>query len=111
MKTDKPFTKSVMSTGLSVTHASLTKSSPLECVEAGGGDTFFRITQRAKGGTTLITFLITFLVSTAASICLWQFGLGYTIWPAHPFLATFAATITCGIAIQLLFSHKSASTK
>jgi hypothetical protein len=65
--------------------------------------------QPAKGGTSLKTFLITFLVSTVASICLWQFGLGNTIWPAHPFPATLAAAVTCGIAIQLLFSHNRAS--
>ena len=57
------------------------------------------------------TFLITFLVSTVASICLWQFGLGNTIWPAHPFPATLAAAVACGIAVQLLFSHNSASVR
>jgi hypothetical protein len=89
---------------------SLAKSRSLGCVEEGG-DTFFGIMQPAKGGTSLKTFLITFLVSTVASICLWQFGLGNTIWPAHPFPATLAAAVTCGIAIQLLFSHNSASQR
>ena len=62
-------------------------------------------------GITVKTFLLVFLVSTAASICLWQFGLGNKISPAHPFLASVLTAAACGIAIQLLFSRQSASTK
>jgi hypothetical protein len=57
------------------------------------------------------TFLATFLVSSAASICLWQFGLGGKIWPAHPFLASLATAIACGIAIQMLFSRGNANPR
>jgi cation transport regulator ChaC len=52
------------------------------------------------------SFLVTFLVSTAASICLWQFGLGSRIWPAHPFFAAIGTAIAAGVAIQLLLSQK-----
>jgi hypothetical protein len=55
------------------------------------------------------TLLLTFLISTAASIGLWQFGLGNMIWPAHPFLASLATAVACGIAIQLMFSQHSPS--
>lgn len=48
------------------------------------------------------TFLITFLVSTVASVALWQFGLAYMVCPAHPFLATIGIAAACGIATQLL---------
>ena len=55
--------------------------------------------------------LITFLVSTVATVALWQFGLAYKIWPAHPFLAAVAIAAAGGIAIQLLLSRDSASKK
>lgn len=47
------------------------------------------------------TWLITFLVSTVVSVVLWQFGLAYTIWPAHAFLATIGIAIACGIAAHI----------
>ena len=55
------------------------------------------------------TFLLTFLASTAASVCLWQFGLGNMIWPAHPFVASLATAVACGIAVQLMLSQHSPS--
>jgi hypothetical protein len=57
------------------------------------------------------TFLIALLISTGASICFWQFGLGGRIWPAHPFLVSLAITVACGIVVQLLFSHNTAGPK
>jgi hypothetical protein len=56
------------------------------------------------------TFSVTFLISTAASICLWQFGLGNRIWPAHPFLAALATAIAAGIAVQMLVSRGNVTT-
>ena len=50
--------------------------------------------------------LITFLISTVASVVLWQFGLGAVIWPAHPFLATIGIAATCGIAVQLVLERE-----
>jgi hypothetical protein len=55
-------------------------------------------------------FSVTFLISTAASICLWQFGLGNRIWPAHPFLAALATAIAVGIAVQMLVSRGNVTT-
>jgi hypothetical protein len=52
------------------------------------------------------TFSVTFLISTAASICLWQLGLGNRIWPAHPFLAALATAIAAGIVVQVLISSR-----
>jgi hypothetical protein len=57
------------------------------------------------------TFLITFLVSTAASICLWQFGLGSRIWPSHPFLAALGTAVAAGIAVQVVFSQINAAQR
>lgn len=54
------------------------------------------------------SFLVTFLISTAATICLWQFGLGRIMWPAHPFIAALITAIACGIVAQILFSRDSA---
>jgi hypothetical protein len=55
--------------------------------------------------------LITLLVSTVASVAFWQFGLAYKLWPAHPFFATLVIAVACGIAVQLLLSHDSASKR
>lgn len=52
--------------------------------------------------------LKTFLVSTVASLALWEFGLAYAIWPTHPFLATLGIAAACGIAVQLHLSRKPA---
>jgi predicted exporter len=48
------------------------------------------------------TWFITFLVSTVASVALWQFGLAHMIWAAHPFVATIGIAVACGIATQVL---------
>ena len=55
------------------------------------------------------TALTTFLVSTAASLALWQFGLAFKIWPAHPFLATLGIATAGGIAVQSVLSQAGAS--
>jgi hypothetical protein len=52
-------------------------------------------------------FLITLLVSTVASIVLWQFGLAGRIWPAHPFVAAVALAALCGIVIQLVLTYET----
>jgi hypothetical protein len=57
------------------------------------------------------TVLITFLVSTVASVVLWQFGLAHRIWPVHPFLATLGIAVGCGIVVQLVLSQASASKR
>ncbi len=57
------------------------------------------------------TFLITFLVSSAATICLWQFGLGKIMWPAHPFLAALLTALACGIGAQLVLSRKNVTAE
>lgn len=54
-------------------------------------------------------FLITLAASTGITIVLWEFDLGGKIWPEHPFLATLALAIACGIAIQLLLSRDAAA--
>ena len=56
------------------------------------------------------TTLITFLVSTVASVALWQGGLAFTIWPAHPFLATLEIAAAFGIAVQLLLPKSAPLT-
>ncbi len=54
-------------------------------------------------------FLITLAASTGISIVLWNFGLAAKIWPEHPFFATLAIAMACGIAIQLLLSRDAAT--
>jgi len=50
-------------------------------------------------------WLMTLLVSTVVSVALWQFGLAYIVWPAHPFLATIGIAVVCGVAAQLLLPN------
>jgi hypothetical protein len=51
------------------------------------------------------TFLITLMVSTVATVALWQFGMANLVWPEHPFVSTVGIAATCGIATQLLLTH------
>ena len=50
------------------------------------------------------TFALTFVVSSVATLCLWQFGLGGMIWPTHVFLASLLGAILCGVTAQLLLT-------
>ncbi|MGH9430816.1 MAG: hypothetical protein ACRD3T_04680 [Terriglobia bacterium] len=50
-------------------------------------------------------FLVTLLVSAAATIGLWNFGFAHKIWPAHPLLATIIIAGMCGVTAQLLLSY------
>jgi hypothetical protein len=47
-----------------------------------------QITTARATDSALKIFAVTFVVSSAATLCLREFGLGSKIWPAHPFMAT-----------------------
>ena len=55
--------------------------------------------------------LITLLVSTVASVALWNFGLANKIWPAHPILATAAIAAVCGTVVQLVLTYETAGAQ
>jgi hypothetical protein len=50
-------------------------------------------------------FWMTLLVSTVASIALWNLDLARKIWPAHPFVATVLVAAIIGIAVQLTWDR------
>jgi hypothetical protein len=50
-------------------------------------------------------FWMTLLVSTVASIALWNLHLARKIWPAHPFVATVLVAAIIGIAVQLTWDR------
>ncbi|CAN5438766.1 hypothetical protein BH10ACI4_BH10ACI4_38650 [soil metagenome] len=54
------------------------------------------------------TFGLTLIVSTVATICLWQFGLGRMIWPGQAFLASLLGAVVCGITAQIVLTPKRA---
>jgi hypothetical protein len=70
-----------------------------------------QITAATATDSALKIFAVTFIVSSAATLCLWEFGLGSKIWPAHPFVATLATALACGIAVQATFFSKAARPK
>lgn len=58
------------------------------------------------------TFLMTLLISTVATVVLWNLGLAHKIWPAHPFAATTIFAALCAALVQMLLTyHPYASSK
>jgi len=45
--------------------------------------------------------LIATLIGTAIGTAAWIFGLGNTMWPAHPQMACFLLTLASAIATQI----------
>jgi hypothetical protein len=70
-----------------------------------------QITTARATDSALKIFAVTFVVSSAATLCLREFGLGSKIWPAHPFMATLATALACGIAVQATFFPKTFRAK
>ena len=70
-----------------------------------------QITTARTTDSVVKIFAVTCVVSIAATLCLWEFGLGSKIWPAHPFMATLATGIAFGIAVQATFFPKTARLK
>jgi len=54
-------------------------------------------------------FGMTLLVSTVASITLWNLGLARKIWPTHPFLATVIVAAIIAVAVQLTWERNKAT--
>ncbi len=50
---------------------------------------------------TLRVSLIASSIGTAVGLGAWMFGLGQTIWPAHPQMASFLLTLVTTIVIQV----------
>jgi hypothetical protein len=50
---------------------------------------------------TLKITMIATVIGTAVGLATWFFGLGQTIWPGHPQLASFLLTIVTTIVIQM----------
>jgi len=48
---------------------------------------------------------MTLLVSTVASIVLWNLGLAHRIWPAHPLAATIIFAALCGTVVQMALTY------
>jgi len=51
------------------------------------------------------TFLMTLLISTVATIVLWNLGLAHRIWPAHPFAATVIFAALCATLVQMVLTY------
>jgi hypothetical protein len=59
--------------------------------------------------TTLKVSLIASLIGTAVGLGSWIFGLGHTIWPAHPQMADFLLTLVTTIVIQVSWTRLTAT--
>jgi hypothetical protein len=57
--------------------------------------------ERGDAVKTLKTSLIASLIGTAVGLGIWLSGLGQTIWPGHPQLASFLVTLVVTVSVQV----------